>query len=102
MQILNFLAPKKRGIFVKKSVAILFVSLLSFSLIAGGAFAADGSGTNTVSPNTAMAGSIGNIHTFTFTVAETMNSEEVSISTAPNWSAMQGTSGIAGYTILRK
>jgi len=41
--------------------------------------AADGSGINTVDPNTATAGSTGNTFTFTFTAAETMDSGELSI-----------------------
>jgi hypothetical protein len=98
MQILNFLAPKKRGIFVKKSVAILFVSLLSFSLIAGEAFAADGSGINIVSPTSVVQNTTGNTFGFTFTAAETMDSGGITITVPSGWTTPQGTSGTAGYT----
>lgn len=100
MQILNCAPLKKWEFLVKKSVAVLFVTILSFSLIANGVFAADGSGTNTVSPNTTTAGSTGNTHTFTFTAAESMNSGGVTIATPSGWSAMQGISGTAGYTTV--
>ncbi len=61
-------------------------------------FAADGSGTNIVSPTSANPGSAGNTFTFTFTAAETMDSGGIRIQTPAGWSAMQGTPGIAGYT----
>ncbi|MEW5759556.1 MAG: fibronectin type III domain-containing protein [Candidatus Thermoplasmatota archaeon] len=62
------------------------------------ASAADGSGTNFVSPTSATAGSTGNTFTFTFTAAEEMGSGEISITAPTGWSAPQGTSGTAGYT----
>ncbi len=99
----NNIPLKKRefsltGIFPK---FLLSIFIIIFSLSSSlPVFAADGSGTNTVSPNTAIAGSTGNTHTFTFTAAETMNSGEISISTPSGWSAMQGTSGVAGYTTV--
>ena len=63
-------------------------------------FAADGSGTNSVLPTSAVAGSTGNTFTFTFTATETMNSGGISITIPTGFSAPQGTAGVAGYTTV--
>jgi hypothetical protein len=62
--------------------------------------AADGSGTNAVSPTSTTVNTTGNIFDFTFTAAETMDSGEVNLSTPTGWSTIQGTSGAAGYTTV--
>ncbi|MCK9361143.1 dockerin type I domain-containing protein [Patescibacteria group bacterium] len=62
--------------------------------------AADGSGTNVVTPTTAQAGQTGRTFTFTFTAAESMGSGEVAITAPAPWTAPQGTSGVAGYTTV--
>ncbi|MCK9361385.1 peptidoglycan-binding protein [Patescibacteria group bacterium] len=61
------------------------------------AHAADGTGTNTVSPAIAGISSISNSFTFTFTASESMASGEISITVPPDWSAPQGVAGTAGY-----
>ena len=78
------------GFFLALFVAVFF--------IANNIIAADGSGTNTVSPTSATTSSAGNIFNFTFTAAETMDSGEINLLTPTGWSAMQGVSGTAGYT----
>lgn len=86
-------------------------NLLAVTLIALGATtlllmlfqiarAADGSGTMAVSPGSVQIGSTGNTLTFTFTASETMDSGEMTLATPTGWSALQGTSGTAGYTTV--
>lgn len=95
---------KKRQI-ISSSLAdkLLFASflvLIAVIFIQGLGFAADGSGTNTVSPTSTTAGSTGNTFAFTFTAAETMDSGEVKVQAPTGWSAMQGTNGALGYTTV--
>ena len=88
----------------KKGVS-LFNVLIVVGLMVGSAFfgalsaqAADGSGTNTVSPTSTDVSSAGNEFTFTFTAAEAMNSGGINIAIPAGFSAPQGTAGTAGYT----
>jgi hypothetical protein len=60
--------------------------------------AADGSGAMSVNPTTAVSGSSGNTHTFTFSATETMDSGGFSVNVPSGWSTPQGTAGVAGYT----
>lgn len=62
--------------------------------------AIDGSGTNSVSPTTANAGSTGNTLTFTYTASEVMDSGEMTITVPSSWSAPQSVIGTAGYTTV--
>ncbi len=89
-------------LFFKRFVMVAFFSLflIGFLFSAQHIYAVDGSGSAVVAPGSANAGSTGGTYVFTFTAAEAMNSGEVSISTAPGWSAMQGVSGTAGYTTV--
>ncbi|MBI3671823.1 hypothetical protein HY249_03445, partial [Candidatus Azambacteria bacterium] len=85
---------KKKLIFIFPITAI-FLFVAAYEI-----FAADGSGTNTVSPNSVIRSSTGNTLTFTFIAAETMDSGEARIK-APNssgWSTPQGSAGVNGYT----
>jgi len=90
----------KRNFFLKLFLitfilAVFFALIIYFSLFS---YAADGSGTNIISPNSVNAGSTGNTLTFNFTSAEAMNSGEITIIVPSTWSAPQGTNGVAGYT----
>ncbi len=58
----------------------------------------DGTGTMTLSPTHAVAGSSGNTLTFTYTAGVTMTNGEVTIALPSGWSAPSGTAGTAGYT----
>ena len=60
--------------------------------------AADGSGTCTLSPTQVIENTDTTL-TFTFTAAETMDGGAITIEIPGGWSAPQGTSGTAGYTI---
>ena len=95
---------KKRQIIptslIGKLSFVLFSALVAMLFISGLGLAADGSGTNTVSPTSTPAGSPGNTFTFTFTAAETMDSGEIMIQTPTGWSTMQGANGVAGYTTV--
>ncbi|MBU6141885.1 hypothetical protein KGO95_02045 [Patescibacteria group bacterium] len=73
---------------------------MGVAVSASALYAADGSGTNSVSPTTVNTSSTGNTLSFTFTAAETMDSGEVSVAVPTGWSAPQGTSGTAGYTTV--
>lgn len=84
-----------KAILVRYSITLLFIFIFSPFV-----FAADGSGTNTVSPTTATAGSTGNTHIFTFTASETMNSGGITITIPSSWSTPQGIAGTAGYTTV--
>ena len=81
---------------------ITLVGLMVGSAIFGAtpAYAADGSGTNAVTPTSTDVGSTGNTFTFTFTAAELMDSGSISIAVPAGWSAPQGTPGTAGYTTV--
>jgi hypothetical protein len=82
--------PHRAGVIAVLSACAVF----SFSPV----WAADGSGTNSVNPTTAVIGSTGNTLTFTFTGAETMDSGGISITVPTSWSAPQASAGVAGYT----
>ncbi len=86
----------------KKQLTISLAALITVGLLIffNTAVAADGSGTNTVSPTSAIASSVGNTLTFTFTAAEKMDSGEIAVTVPGGWSAPQGTSGVAGYTTV--
>ncbi|KKU75842.1 MAG: IPT/TIG domain-containing protein, partial [Candidatus Wolfebacteria bacterium GW2011_GWA1_47_6] len=81
---------------------ITLVGLMIGSVIFGvtPAYAADGSGTNAVTPTSTDVSSTGNTFTFTFTAAETMNSGGINIAMPAGFSAPQGTAGTAGYTTV--
>ncbi len=79
-------------------IGICLLMVTCISLIASSVFAVDGSGTNTVAPNTAIASSTGNTHTFTYTAAELMDSGEISVTAPAGWSAPQGSAGTVGFT----
>ncbi|MFA5936126.1 MAG: peptidoglycan-binding protein [Patescibacteria group bacterium] len=81
-----------------QGIAVLFWLLSWQSLVVPVAHAADGSGTNTVSPISVTAGSATAALTFTFTATELMNSGEVALTVPAGWSAPQGITGTAGYT----
>ncbi|KKU36798.1 MAG: hypothetical protein UX49_C0009G0043, partial [Candidatus Wolfebacteria bacterium GW2011_GWC2_46_275] len=74
---------------------ITLVGLMIGSVIFGvtPAYAADGSGTNAVTPTSTDVSSTGNTFTFTFTAAETMNSGGINIAMPAGFSAPQGTAG---------
>lgn len=76
----------------------LFIGAIGFFLIP--AFAADGSGTATVSPSSVTAGSTNNSPLFTFTAAETMDSGEISLTTPQGWVIPHGSAGSPGYTTV--
>lgn len=79
-------------------IGLFFFTAFSFFTIPW-ASAADGSGTNTISPTSATISSTGNTFVFTFTSAEIMDSGGFYI-TVPSggWSAPQETNGLTGYT----
>ena len=83
---------KKLALFAMVAVALFFAAAHSV-------LAADGSGTNTVSPTSTTISSTGKTFTFTFTAAEAMNSGGFDVVVpAGGWSAPQGTNGVAGFT----
>jgi hypothetical protein len=97
----------KKSFFRKTNASVIYIGFLSLLLMVAGAsltvrmvFGADGSGTNTVSPTTAVISSTGNTHTFTYTASETMNSGGIFIDVPVGFSAAQGTAGTAGYTTV--
>lgn len=83
-------------------VSKILVASLGFAIITflgiTVALAADGSGTNVVSPVSTTAGSTGGTYTFTFTATESMNSGGIQIEIPSGFSTPQGTAGVAGYT----
>jgi hypothetical protein len=85
-----------------KNIINLVVKIFSFAItipiISGTAFAADGSGTNNVSPTSTTVGSTSGTYTFTFTATENMNSGGIQIQVPSGFSAPQGLAGTAGYT----
>lgn len=83
--------------FLKIIVLAVFAALLACVYFIS--YAADGSGTNAVSPSLVNAGSTGNSLMFNFTAAEIMNTGELAVSIPYPWSAPQGVVGVAGYTI---
>ena len=99
---------KWRGLTKGAALAVIFcgiasaVGFIAFSTEVHRAYAADGSGTATVSksPTTTLVSSIGNILTFVFTAAESMNSGGISLTAPAGWSTPQGTAGVAGYTTV--
>ncbi len=86
---------------VKRIAFAAFVLVVAgLGLLYQSAKALDGSGTNTVSPTSATAGSTGNTLAFTFTAGETMNSGAVTIAAPSGWTAPQSVNGTAGYTTV--
>ncbi|MCL5733942.1 MAG: hypothetical protein M1334_04855 [Patescibacteria group bacterium] len=86
---------------MKKSIPI--AAALILFLASNGVFAADGSGINTVSPNSVVSSATGNTFNFTFTAAETMDSGGIEIAVPSSWTAAGGSfpggaSGVPGYT----
>lgn len=59
-------------------------------------WAADGSGTVSVNPTSAVAGSTGNTFAFTYTASEAMNDGGVRVAVPAGWSAPQASAGTAG------
>ncbi|MFA5854196.1 MAG: dockerin type I domain-containing protein [Patescibacteria group bacterium] len=83
-------------------IAALSIVVVGFAFVALYRIvrAADGSGTNVVTPSTVAAGTTGNTHTFTFTAAEAMSSGEVALTVPSGWTMPQAVSGTAGYTTV--
>lgn len=81
---------------------IVAASIVAVSLFVNPfyALAADGSGTNSVSPTSVIVNSTGNVLNFTFTGLETMDSGGIQITAPSGWSAPNGTAGTAGYTTV--
>jgi len=78
---------------------IFFLGFLVFALILSSKVrAADGSGTCVVSPSQVVENTQETL-TFIFTAAETMDNGSVTITVPAGWSAPQGSSGTAGYTV---
>lgn len=94
---MRFILKTTKQIFNWLVIAALLLPNFVFTPVA---YAADGSGTNTVNPTTAATGSTGNTFTFTYTAAEAMGSGALRMSVPAGWSAPQGTSGTAGYTTV--
>jgi hypothetical protein len=84
--------------FLLSACSTTLLLVCSLFLFRGVVLAADGSGTNTVSPTSVIRNSTGNTLTFTFTAAELMDSGGIGIAAPAGWSAPQGTAGLAGYT----
>lgn len=88
--------------YIINQVAKILLPSFGFAIIAifsiGAVLAADGSGTNIVSPTSTTAGSTNGTYTFTFTATESMNSGGIQITIPSGFSAPQGTPGTAGYT----
>ncbi|MCX6736147.1 MAG: YDG domain-containing protein [Candidatus Parcubacteria bacterium] len=88
----------------KNFFARIIVSFIAFSGILfvplSHVFAADGSGTNTVSPTNVTVSSTGNNLSFTLTAAETMDSGGFNITVPSGWSAPNSTPATAGYTTV--
>ncbi len=79
---------------------VIFTALLCFFPLH--AFAADGSGTNGVSPTSVEVSSVDQTFVFTYTAAEAMHSGALAITipTSSGWSTPQGVAGIAGRTTV--
>ncbi len=77
---------------------LLFLLLLS--AFPFGVYAADGSGTNAVSPTSVGVSSTDQTFAFTYTAAEALNSGglAITIPTSSSWSTPQGVAGTAGRT----
>ncbi|PKM92751.1 MAG: hypothetical protein CVU80_01675, partial [Elusimicrobia bacterium HGW-Elusimicrobia-4] len=82
-----------RKIFLTVSVALLF-SVFNFQIVN----AANGSGTCTVNPSAAIAGSTGKTFTFTYTASEVLQDGGIKITAPAGWAAPQGTPNQSGYT----
>lgn len=86
---------------VKRIAFVVFVLVVAgLGFLYSTVKAIDGSGTNSVSPTTAAAGSTGNTLTFTYTAAETMDSGGITIAAPSGWTAPQSVNGTAGYTTV--
>ncbi len=78
-----------------------FVVLAGLALgLPSSAFAADGSGTNTVLPASVTASSTGNTLNFTFTASEGMSSGGYTVVVPSGWSTPTSVAGTAGYTTV--
>ncbi|MFA5133232.1 MAG: GC-type dockerin domain-anchored protein [Patescibacteria group bacterium] len=88
---------RHKGLFI---FSLILLTILGFLITKHRAKSADGSGVNTVSPNSAVINSTGNTFNFTFTAGETMDSGEVAITSPAGWSYPQATAGQAGYTTV--
>ena len=86
--------------FKSKENLFLFIVFLfgAFLIFSQDIKAADGSGICTLSPSQVIENTDTTL-TFTFTAAETMDGGAITIEIRGGWSAPQGTSGTAGYTI---
>lgn len=97
--------PQRKNL--KRSAAKVFVVIFFGTVLVPFfnvfiARAADGSGTNAVSPTSVSAGATDQTFTFTFTAAENMDSGEmrIKVPTSRGFSTPQGASGTAGYTTV--
>ncbi|MEA3453061.1 MAG: hypothetical protein U9Q96_01860 [Patescibacteria group bacterium] len=81
-----------------KSRLFIFISLALFLVCFQFVYAADGSGTCTLSPDQVIENTDTTL-TFTFTATETMDGGSITIQAPSGWSAPQGSSGTAGYTV---
>lgn len=70
----SFFSSLMNGKFMRSQSLSVLAFALILSIGASSVWAADGSGTNTVSPTSVIVSSTGNTETFTFTAAETMDS----------------------------
>src|SRR3989338_2981870 len=71
---------------------------LLLALLTAPVFAADGGGTNTVSPNVAAQSATGQTFTYTYTADATKSSGGMTVNVPNGWTAPQGASGTSGYT----
>lgn len=81
-----------------KHLLFVFLCLGLFLISFQSVYAADGSGTCTLSPSQVIENTDTTL-TFTFTAGETMDGGAITIQIPSGWSAPQGTSGTAGYTV---
>ncbi|MCX6738761.1 MAG: YDG domain-containing protein [Candidatus Parcubacteria bacterium] len=86
--------------FFAKSIVSFMAMLCIFFVPLTQALAADGSGTNVVSPTSVTVSSTGNNLSFTMTAAETMDSGGFNITAPSGWSAPNSTPATAGYTTV--
>ena len=91
MTVKNFFAKS-----IVSSIAMLCIFFVSLTQ----ALAADGSGTNVVSPTNVTVSSTGNNLSFTMTATETMDSGGFNITVPSGWSAPNSTPATAGYTTV--
>ncbi|HBI25381.1 TPA: hypothetical protein DDX30_01165 [Candidatus Wolfebacteria bacterium] len=87
----------KKGVPLFNIFALVGLMIGSVLLGTAPVYAANGSGTNSVTPTSTDVSSTGNTFTFTSTAAETMDSGGISIAVPAGWSAPQENIGTAGY-----